>query len=169
MEKRVIIMRGPSGSGKGRWLKRNEPDARVVSADNYFMKPCGFTVSDKAFKGPDGRMVEYVFDPSKIALAHTWCMNEFVKLLAAGGVPVVAVDNTNTHLWEFVNYIDVAKLAGYEVEVRAIKVLTIADLKLCAERNLHGTPIEVVAKMAYEYEDYHGELFTVPTYSEEHS
>ena len=155
--KTVIVMRGPSGSGKGSWLKENAPDAYVVSADNYFLVPCGTAVSDKAVIH-NGRPHEYVFDPSKIALAHSWCMSEFLKALKEDR-PLIAIDNTNTHLWEFSNYLLAADLACYMTRVVSLRALTVDDINLCARRNQHGTPIEVVAKMSYEYEPYEGEEY----------
>jgi len=172
--KQVIIMRGPSGSGKGTWLKENAWGAYVVSADKYFMKKLSeddpvlleddqWMGTEVLGRGPIGPIIkdgdihyEYVFNPSKIALAHSWCMSEFLSALKEER-PLVAVDNTNTHLWEFKNYIRAAELAGYEVQVVAMRAITVDDIKLCAKRNLHRVPIEVVAKMAYEYEPYEGE------------
>lgn len=149
-------MRGPSGSGKGTFLAKNFPDAQVVSADRHFMKLLG-EPPDLSHPKPTvqegGCWYEYDFRPAEIALAHTYCMNEFVKALVAG-VPQVAVDNTNTHLWEFVNYMEVAKLAGYDVRLISFRVRTIAELLTCAGRNVHRVPVEVVAKMAYEYEEH---------------
>lgn len=154
MSKQVVIMRGPSGSGKGTFLEAQ--DAQVVSADRYFMRLLE-EPPDLSHPVPTvqegGCWYEYDFRPAEIGLAHTYCLNEFVKALAAG-VPHVAVDNTNTHLWEFVNYMEVAKLAGYDVRLISFRAKTVAEICLCAERNAHGTPIEVVAKMAYEYEEH---------------
>lgn len=161
MNKQVIIMRGPAGSGKGSWLSVNARDACVVSADRYFMKRLGEPPEDDC-RNPvifdDGHYYEYVFNPAEIALAHAYCLNEVLKALVRGE-PLVAVDNTNTHLWEFVNYIDVASLAGYDVRVVSLKVMTVAEIVLCAYRNVHGVPIEVVAKMAYEYEGWPDEEY----------
>ena len=49
------------------------------------------------------------------------------------------------------------KKTGYEVEVISIIGFTITDIKLCASRNAHNVPIDVVAKMFYEFEPYEGE------------
>jgi len=156
VSKQVVIMRGPSGSGKGSLLRRWYPDARVVSADRYFMKllgePPDLSHPVPTIKEGD-RWYEYDFRPAEIAVAHAYCMNEFVKNLA-DGAPCVAVDNTNTHLWEFVNYMEVASLAGYDVRILSLKAMTVAEVILCAHRNAHKTPIEVVARMAYEYEGH---------------
>lgn len=137
--KTVTIMRGPSGSGKSGFIKSNRKGAFVVSADHYFMK-----------------IGKYECDPTKLALAHASCFSNFARALSVEK-PDVVVDNTNIHLWEMEKYILTAELAGYEVKVIAFKPFTIKDIKMCALRNSHGVPIEVVAKMCYEYEDYPGE------------
>ena len=153
MSKFVHIMRGPSGSGKGTFVRDNLLPAKVVSADHYFLVPCGMDVSDNAVHNEDGQLCEYRFDPMKIGLAHNDCFNRFLKALAEGEETIV-VDNTNIHLWEFQNYIVAAEMMGYEVRVTAFKPQTIADIKLCAGRNSHNVPIEVVAKMCYEFENH---------------
>ena len=151
MTKRVTIMRGPSGSGKGTFVREKMWHADVVSADDFFMVPV---------EGEDGETVkyEYRFDPYKIALAHTDCFHRFLKCLE-NGVEDIVVDNTNIHLWEFQNYITAAEMMGYEVQVKAFLPTLIEDITICAKRNAHGTPIEVVARMCYEFEKYPNEEY----------
>lgn len=154
MHKRVIAMRGVSGSGKSslaRRLAERERDAgrtaRIVSADDFFMEmECRFDASGEPYGEP-----VYKFDPTKIGEAHASCMGHFLDALFEG-VDVVIVDNTHTRLWELENYRLAAKLAVYEFEVIELKATTIHDVKLFAARNMHGVPEMVVAQMAMQYE-----------------
>jgi predicted kinase len=159
MTKKVTIMRAPSGGGKGTYIKANLLPATVVSADDYFMVE---TDLPHPAATPDNpiRLKEYRFNPALIGLAHNDCFNRFLKALAAGDEHII-VDNTNTHLWEFQNYIVAAEMMGYEVQVIALRAFSVDDIIMCAQRNAHRTPIEVVAKMAYEFEPYEGET-TIP-------
>jgi predicted kinase len=142
--KQVTIMRGPSGAGKGAWIVDNTPaSAQVISADMFFMKE----VEPLKF--------EYQFDPYKLSEAHAWCMSVFLKLLK--NTESIIVDNTNIKHWQFENYVLAAQLAGYDVRVVSITGFTIEDIKLCAKRNVHGTPLDVVAKMFLEFEPYEDE------------
>lgn len=151
---KVIIMRGPSGCGKGTWIQKHVPEAFVVSADNFFMKPCSYPTSNPTFNF-HGKMYEYVFDPSKLGEAHAQCMFRFINLIRNPcSNPLIVVDNTNIHHWEFEAYISSAKLADYDVQVVAFRPYTIDEIKLCAMRNTHRVPIGVIAKMCYEFEPH---------------
>jgi predicted kinase len=151
--KKVTIIRGPSGAGKGTWIRNNLQSSIIVSADMFFMEAM-----------PEGGF-EYKFDITKLSEAHAWCMAEFLKALNEG-VESIVVDNTNIKHWQFEHYVLGAKLAGYDVEVVSLMGFTIQDIKLCASRNLHRTPIEVVAKMFLEFEPYEGETVVMINGSE---
>ena len=98
--KKVVILRGISGSGKSSYVAEHYPDSIVCSADDFFRV--------------NG---EYQFDASKIGEAHSACMSGFLATLVRGSEKPVVVDNTNVHVWEFENYINIAVTLGYEVEV----------------------------------------------------
>jgi len=139
---KVVIMRGPSGSGKSHKaqeiLARNlatGTEGVIVSADQYFTTSGG----------------EYDFDVKKIPQAHNDCFMRFLEALEKQ-VDLIIVDNTNIHLWEWERYAKVADLMGYSVEVIACVPLTVADVKNCIERNTHGTPADIIMKQAIEYE-----------------
>ncbi len=127
----VIILVGISGSGKSTWAKQYCIDqerlgftTRVVSADHYFER--------------DGT---YQFEGSKIAAAHSFCKRNF-ELAISEGVTTIVVDNTNTRQWERQEYINTAKAAGYGVWLKVFDT----PLEVCAERNVHGVPLDSCKK-----------------------
>lgn len=142
--KKVIIMRGIAGSGKDSYIQNRffkstvarsgEKKVKVCSADDYFVK--------------HGK---YVFDPSKLAEAHSTCYRAFLDAVASE-YNIIVINNTNIHRWEYANYDYAAGLFGYEVEIVEMQVETLGQARLCAYRNTHGVPAEIVAKMAMEFE-----------------
>jgi predicted kinase len=127
---KIIIMQGLPGSGKSTYAAQNYPEAKVCSADNYFM-----------FGG------EYKFDPSLLEKAFQACMRQFLWL-TKHEEPTIVVDNTNLSLWEMAPYIQVGAALGYEVEV----IRANADLETCISRNVHGVPRETILRMAERME-----------------
>ena len=139
--KKVIIMRGISGSGKdfyiqNRFFSQNTEKitVKVCSADDYFVK--------------HGK---YLFDSSKIREAHSACHRAFLDAVASE-YNIIVINNTNIHRWEYAKYDNAAGLLGYEVEVIEMQVETVGQVRLCASRNVHGVPAEIVARMAREFE-----------------
>jgi len=145
----VVIMRGPTGSGKSTYVRQYFRNACVVSADNFFMKT--EIIRQHGDGGPTRKREHYDFDPRLLPQAHAACLRSFVDALAEG-VKTVVVDNTNIHLWELGGYLKIAKLAKYEVEIVQFVPTTIEDIKTCLKRNTHGVPFEIVAKMCVEFE-----------------
>ena len=138
----VTILRGPSGSGKTTWREKHfGVETYVCSADLYFYQ--------------DG---VYAFNPMKLAEAHNWCMGNYIWGLFRDPMQrSIVVDNTNIHKWELTNYATLANVAAVELRVISFKPVTIAEMKLCASRNTHGVPAEVVYRMCAEMEDWPGE------------
>lgn len=84
------IMKGYAGSGKSyrsKEIANSTPNTVIVSADDYWM------VGGK-----------YVFDASRLALAHAQCFQRFSEAVAAGRN--VIVDNTNLNYKDVCKYID---------------------------------------------------------------
>lgn len=133
----VVILRGVSGSGKDTWIRDNIVNARVCSADDFFVK--------------DG---EYVFDVGRLPEAHAWCMSEFLRAVG-DHVPTIVVNNTHTRRWEWENYARAALIAGYDVEVVTLDCSTVEQIRTCCERNLHGVPAAIIAGAAVRFEDTH--------------
>jgi predicted kinase len=128
-------MRSISGGGKTTYVQKHFPNAFVCSADNYFIK--------------DG---VYTFDPKQLGNAHSWCFHQFEAALQRNENTVV-LDNTNTKLWEFKGYLDLAAKYGYDVKV----IRLVVDPKIAAARNLHGVPTEKVQQMQDRFQDLEGE------------
>jgi predicted kinase len=135
MEKnKVIIMRGISGAGKSTYIKKHFPSAVICSADQYFI---------------DANSGNYNFDASKLRQAHNACKEKFKEALK-NQEPLIVVDNTNTQLWEFQPYVQLAQTFGYDVEVIRLKV----NPMLASKRNKHKVPIEAINKMEKRFVDY---------------
>jgi len=131
---KVVVMRGIPGSGKSTYVEERYPDATVLSADHFFEEL--------------GK-----FDSKLLPMAHSKCFHEFLLALDRGD-PLIVVDNTNVHVWEFINYVHVAMMMGHSVEVISIMAKTIEEVKTCVGRNLHEVGSEAISHMALEFERY---------------
>ena len=150
MTKKVILIRGVSGSGKSTHVKELVADMAkngllvqevvVCSADDYFMVHVAPGVT------------EYRFNPSELPRNHSRCFSKYLEALYDQAVKVVIVDNTFIHQWLMQNYIKLANLLECDLEIHELRLKTIDDLSMCAQRNVHRVPADIVARMAYEFE-----------------
>ena len=131
-QKKMIIMRGISGSGKS-------TKARALGAD-------GVVLGSDDFWGP-----EYDFDKSKIGEAHQWNQERVLDALQKGISPVV-VDNTNCQFWEMKKYVEMAQEHGYDVEFQESDTPWKFDADELFSRNTHGVPLEVIKQMLMNWE-----------------
>ena len=136
MNRRVVIMRGISGSGKSTYIKKHLPGAFVCSADDFFV-------------GSDGT---YNFVEEKLRDAHKTCFRKFLGALSDWR-ELIVVDNTNTQLFEFSGYIGLAQAYDYPVEVVQLDT----PVEVASARNLHGVPATIVQAMANSFQ-------SIPTY-----
>lgn len=130
--KKIIIMRGVSGSGKStraKQLAEQIDNAVICSADQFFMQ--------------DGI---YDFNPALLGLAHEDCLNRAIDAMTKGNC--VIIDNTNTQAYEYEKYVEQANKFGYEVRFEVIGQLDIENLKLYAKRNIHGVSLDILKKQA---------------------
>ena len=143
MVKTVKIMRGVPGSGKS---------TRAFNAAYHVGTTGGkaCTVSADQFFESTGR---YVFNAAKLPQAHADCFRRFVDALLVG-CDLVIVDNTNTQVWEFENYAKVACLAGYDVEIDEVRPKDAAELRVWAERCVHGVPHDKIIAMDKRWETF---------------
>lgn len=130
---KAYILQGPSGSGKSTLAKELTKDAlnpHICSADNFFM-----------------RNGKYEFNAKLLGQAHAWCRGNFHAALCLKA-DVIVVDNTNTQRREYQPYLDIAMDAGYDVELVKVGKLDEDNLKVYANRNKHGVPLDVIRKQA---------------------
>ena len=131
MTKRVVIVRGISGSGKSTYIRNHLSGAYVCSADDFFIDSAG----------------DYKFNPHKLGEAHRWCYSKFLTALTEQRQTVV-VDNTNTQLFEFYGYVQLAWAHEYLVHV----VRMDTPVEVAAARNLHGVPDVSVKAMQERFQ-----------------
>lgn len=100
--KLLIIVRGPSGSGKSHITEeiKKQFNAPVFSSDEFWMQGG-----------------QYNFDIEYIGDAHAWNVQRAEKAMA-GDEPVVIIDNTNSAFWEMKPYVELAQKHGYQVEFK---------------------------------------------------
>jgi len=145
----LIIMRGLSGSGKSTLAHQLAgDDGVVVSADDFFTDSEGV----------------YNFSPWQRGEAHSHCMRKFIETVDAGATARVILDNTNSRLWEYINYANVFTLA-YTPGVVTIHEIKCSDADQAADfnkRNTHGVPLDVSLRMLERWEEYNSpkDLFT---------
>jgi len=126
------LIRGLPGAGKSTAaIAKPMESVWTLEADQYFM------VNGK-----------YEFDILKVELAHDWCQDQCRRMLPYG---TVIVSNTFTQRWEMQPYIEMAEELGVEFEVSDVFDGGCSNEQL-AERNVHGVPIDTIAKMRDRYE-----------------
>ncbi len=142
MKKTVYIQRGLPGSGKSTRAKVTKEKfealgfkVTIVSADHFFEKTG-----------------KYIFVPSKLDEAHKECFTAFLDAMMTDDL--IIVDNTNTRLWEFENYIKVAKIASADIIIDEIKATDIGDVKFWHARCTHNVPYDKMLLMFNRWEDY---------------
>ena len=138
--KTLSIVRGVPGSGKSTLVAEMAESSRQVGLE------CTVCSADH-FHMVNG---EYRFDPRKIGEAHATCLAKAIQAMR-DGIDLVIVDNTFIHRWEWMNYASIGYALGCRVQVVQV-VPTEEQLAVCAARNVHGVPEEVIRRMAAEFE-----------------
>jgi predicted kinase len=129
----LILLRGVPGSGKttlGKTILRcvasDNPD--VISADDFFIDENG----------------NYVFDGSKIKLAHEQCLQRCAEKMKEKFSRIV-VANTFTQKWEMERYFEMAERYNY-------RVFSVIVENTHGSQNVHGVPDEKVDIMRNRFE-----------------
>ena len=139
MKRRLILMRGPPGSGKSTYAKNMFPEAFICSADHWFI-----------------RNGTYEYVPEEIGEAHVRCQVSTLQCMAAN-TPLIIVDNTNTQHWQTMLYTALAAAFGYAAEAIWVKT----SLETCLSRNIHDVPDFVIEDMINRFEEAIGVPQTV--------
>jgi predicted kinase len=132
---KLILIRGLPGVGKTTAANPYlDQEYKRFSADDYFMQ--------------DGK---YMFDGSRIALAHQACYKNTVDALKEGHD--VVVDNTFTQRWEMEQYLNIGTKYDIPVEVEVIDLFDggFSDNQL-HHRNVHDVPEKNISMMRKRYE-----------------
>lgn len=135
---KVVIMSGISGSGKSTYAEKilTETEGIKVSADHYFIN-----------RG------EYQFQPHLLGQAHADCFRRFIDYCqSVVNTPMsnstLVVDNTNLSVEEISPYVLAAQAFDIAVVVKVITLMpySVAEMRQCAERNLHQVSLETVER-----------------------
>lgn len=136
--RRVTIMRGIPGSGK----------TTVCKKELEFWKEQGNTTAycsaDDFHVNKDG---VYKFNFKLAGNAHIYCMDKFLEALDSA-VEEIFVDNTNTQVFEYTPYLQVALAKGYKVRILEVE----CNLSVAFERQTHGVPMEHHLRMHNRFE-----------------
>jgi predicted kinase len=125
---RLIVLMAISGAGKDHFAAHSMPKAETLaSADDWF-------------KQLDG---SYVFNPTELGAAHGDCFRRVIEALLMKH-ELIVVNNTNTSIAEIAPYMMAAQAYGAEARIICLRI----DPKIAAARNIHGTPLATVEKMA---------------------
>lgn len=120
----LVIVRGPSGSGKFTFARERFGDHILCEADQYFMN------YDTG---------EYKFDRKSLRAAHEYCQRKAWIALQSGDSVVVA--NTFIRIWEMQPYFDM----GFPVRVFEV---------IGRFKNIHGVPEEVMRRQRERFQFY---------------
>jgi ABC-type cobalamin/Fe3+-siderophores transport system ATPase subunit len=116
----IVLIRGLPGSGKTT-LANSMNSYRHLEADQ-FLEVNG----------------EYVYDASKVKLAHDWCVSTAKECLDQG--LNVVISNTFVKLWELQRYIDL----GFPFRIIEMNE---------KYQNIHGVPQEKIDLMAKSWQE----------------
>jgi len=68
------------------------------------------------------------------------------------GERFIVVDNTASTKWEYENYVKIAKIGGYEIQIREIRCSDEKFVRIFAARNTHNVPVAGVLAMWKRWE-----------------
>ena len=132
----LILIRGLSGSGQ-------KTLASLLCADSEYRDTVCF---EDYFIDEEG---VYVFDPSAIKEAHSWCVEEAENLMAENEVVVVA--NCFTRKWECLPYFDLASKLSFNISIISLYDAGLNDSAL-SERCVNEVPPHVIQKQRQRWD-----------------
>ncbi|XP_039253456.2 uncharacterized protein LOC120330646 isoform X1 [Styela clava] len=153
----VIILRGLPGSGKTHIAKlirdletTKGVTPRVLGLDDYFL------VENEKFEkdSETGRIVkrkvhEYEYEAAMEPSYRDSLLKSFKKTLEDGYFNFVIVDSINDKVSHFSEFWTAAKKAVFEVYVAEL----LADVHVCAKRNIHKRRLDEIQKLAFDWEE----------------
>lgn len=155
--KQLVILRGPSGTGKSTIARHLQEQAiREIM-------PAGWRGSLTALER--GVIVpiceadnfwgsQYNFNVGYLGDAHKWCQL-CVKSAMIGESECIIASNTSIKVRDLRPYLDLASEFGYEV--RIIRSPGPWDVSLMSQRNEHGVPFEVLERQIASYQPHASE------------
>lgn len=131
----MIILRGIPGSGKSTLCKKIKDcwPYYSFSTDNYWIRPDGF----------------YDFNGKLLTQAHSWNL-ECVKNHTNSNY--IIVDNVNSQLKEFREYIDLAVYKKIPIQFAEPNTPWKFDVEECSKRNTHSVPKETIQRILDRWE-----------------
>ena len=151
MKKRLYLMRGLPGSGKSFAIRRAIHDCGWNTSGVPELGLGRYPVASdaKIFSADDAFMVDgvYRFDSARIPFAHRECFRKFIGAVSCESVQpeCIIVDNTGICAWELSPYCLAGEALGYDVTIVEMRF---RNVRVCAERNLHGVPLRTIERMA---------------------
>ena len=132
--KKLILMRGISGSGKSTKASQLSKGGVVFSTDEFFYS--------------DGK---YVFDSNKSPEYHQKNVDRTEDAMNRSISPIV-IDNTNITASAMKPYVELADKYGYDVSFAKPETDWAWDAEELAKRNSHEVPLEVIQTMLANFE-----------------
>jgi predicted kinase len=136
MANRLILLRGPSGTGKSTIAKHLV--YKFNTNPNTPEGIPGWVESDQFFTDLNGK---YHFNIAKLKSAHQWAQLQVERHFLTG-VPLVVVSNTFISHWEMESYLELAE--EYDYEVVLIRSPGPWKAEVSFKRNKHNVPLDVI-------------------------
>ncbi|KAK6975748.1 NEDD4-binding protein 2 [Biomphalaria glabrata] len=137
----LVIIRGLPGSGKSYLARLLMEKASkmgsqgvILSTDDFFMK-----------------QDVYVYNKSDLGTAHDWNKQRALTYVKEGISPII-IDNTNTTLWEFLPYAELALNHKYDVQIMEPNTEWKSKVIELSRKNTHGVAKEHIVRMKERYE-----------------
>ena len=90
-------------------------------------------------------------DAKELFAAREHCLDHFLDSIQRG-IDFLALDNTNSQLWEHAVYRRLAELFGYHVQIVQVACAGSGALEEFARRNSHNVPLASIQEMYNRWE-----------------
>ncbi|KAH9495723.1 hypothetical protein Btru_016136 [Bulinus truncatus] len=137
----MVIMRGLPGSGKSHL-------ARLLIDEGAKMGVLGVTLSTDDYFMQQG---VYAYSKNDIGIAHDWNKKRALTYVMESKSPII-IDNTNTSLWEFLPYAEMAWRYKYDVQIFEPDTAWKFKVMELSRKNSHGVSKEHIKRMKDRYE-----------------